>query len=783
VSASESTSTCRHCGTEIVDRWAPPGFCCAGCAQVHTIILSCGLERYYELRATTISPVNESVLGTEDFTWISAAQSAAEARGRRELRVALRGVSCVGCVWLIERTLGDAPGIVSARVNAHQGLLHLEWREGADLAAQARGLCRFGYLMVPDDGKAAAADDGLLLRLGLCGAFAMNAMLSTLPGYLGLRADESLAGLLRLLSVGCATLSMLVGASLFIGRAVAALRHGRLHMDLILGIGLVAAYAASFVGWAVGRPDLEYWDFVSLFTFLMLVGRWTQERAIESNRRHLPPSAPAVREVPVYAAADAPHALRQADPRTLQPGKVYGIAPGQVAPVGGRLLGADAELSLAWINGESEPVSYPNGRLIPSGGLNVGAREIRLKASESWESSLLRRLSESGDNAIAQPTTLERVLAIYLAAVIALALLGFGLRAGLTGDWPGALQSAISVLVVSCPCAIGLAFPLATELTVGALRRSGVYVREHRVWEHALRIRQVVFDKTGTLTLEYPRLANPEALEGLSPDQRAALLALVEGNLHPFGRSLREALARGPACAPSEGTLSSLPGLGQTLVTSAGTLWSLGKPGWKGEPADATGAVTEFSLNGHRLALFRFVEEPRPYAAEEIAGLRRRGLKLFILSSDQPAKVAALLAHLGLPADAGLGGLNPEQKADWIRAHDGAHTLMLGDGANDALAFGEATLRGTPVVDLSLLEQKADFYLLGRDLRGLGRLLDLARLRRRVLTEVFVFAVLYNGLTVSLALAGKMSPLLATLMMPTSAILTLVHVTTRLRKA
>jgi Cu2+-exporting ATPase len=783
VPASEAQAKCLHCGTDIVDRWAPPGFCCAGCAQVHAIILSCGLERYYELRSETIAPVNESVLGTDDFTWLAAAQAAAEAKGRRELRVAVRGVSCVGCVWLIEKTLGETHGILAARVNAHQGLLHLEWREGADLSAQARGLCRFGYLMVPDDGKAAASDDGLLLRLGLCGAFAMNAMLATLPGYLGLRSDESLAGLLRLLSVGCATLSMLVGASFFISRALAALRHGRLHMDLPIGLGLAAAYAASFVGWFAGRPDLEYWDFVSLFTFLMLVGRWTQERAIESNRRRLPPSAPAVREVPVYASAEATTALRQADPRTLQPGEVYGLAPGQVAPVGGRLLGAEAELSLAWINGESEPVSYPTGRLVPSGALNVGRREIRLKSNESWDNSLLRRLSEAGDAAVGQPPGLERILGIYLATVMVLAALGFGLRVALTSDWPGALQSAISVLVVSCPCAIGLAFPLATELSVGALRRSGVYVREHRVWEQALRIRQVVFDKTGTLTLEYPRLANPQDLGGLTCPQRAALLALVEGNLHPFGRSLREALARGQHIEPTEGALSSLPGLGQTLTDASGAVWSLGKPGWKGTAEIAEGAVTEFSLNGNRLALFRFAEEPRPHAAEEIAGLRRRGLAIFILSGDQPAKVTGLLTHLGLPASAGLGGLTPEQKAAWVREHDGAHTLMLGDGANDALAFGEATLRGTPVVDLSLLEQKADFYLLGRDLKGLGRLLDLARLRRRVLTEVFVFAVVYNGLTVGLALAGKMSPLLATLMMPTSAILTLVHVTARLRKA
>jgi Cu2+-exporting ATPase len=194
-------------------------------------------------------------------------------------------------------------------------------------------------------------------------------------------------------------------------------------------------------------------------------------------------------------------------------------------------------------------------------------------------------------------------------------------------------------------------------------------------------------------------------------------------------------------------------------------------------------SAAEFCRDGTRLALFLFAEQSRAYAKEVIYELRADGVAVFILSGDQSEKVATLLRQLGLPESSGLGGLSPEQKARWIRRHDGATTLMLGDGANDALAFSEATLRGTPVVDLGLLEQKADFYLLGRDLRGLGRLFAVARYRRRVLTEVFLFTIVYNVVAIGLSAAGLMSPLLATIMMPTSAILTLVHVTVRMRKA
>jgi Cu2+-exporting ATPase len=395
---------------------------------------------------------------------------------------------------------------------------------------------------------------------------------------------------------------------------------------------------------------------------------------------------------------------------------------------------------------------------------------------------MVRKLSETSGDGAFRPRTLERILTIYLGTVIVIALLGFGLRGALTNDWGAALQSAISVLIVSCPCAIGLAFPLATELAVGALRRSGVYARDPRIWERALSVRRVVFDKTGTLSLETPRLTNPEALAGLSAQERTALATLVDQNLHPFGRGLREAL--GVAAARTcEGRLESIPGKGMILQDAPGTRWTLGRIDWHRRPeTTVAGSQTEFCRNGERLALFTFEEEPRPNAAEEITALRAQGLEVFVLSGDRPAKVATLLQAVGLPPSAGLGDLSPEQKATWIREHDGKHTLMLGDGANDALAFTEATLRGTPVVDLSLLEQKADFYLLGRDLRGLSKLFAMARLRRRVLTEVFLFTVSYNVLVIALSLAGRMSPLLATVLMPASAILTLLHVTARLRR-
>lgn len=778
MSASEHGRGCLHCGSPVLHAWAPEGFCCAGCAQVHRLILDCGLGKFYELRPEVTAPVDQAALSSDDFGWLEDARRDCEERGAFTLRTSLRGLSCVACVWLVEKLLKETPGVTAARVNAHRATLTLEWRPGADLRDAARAIVRFGYLPVPDDGRPAGEDDGLTLRMGLAAAFAMNAMLNSVPGYLGMRSDEAFAGVFRTLAAAFATLSMLTGGSYFIARAWAGLRARRLHMDLPIALGLVAAYLTAFVGWALGRPDLEYWDFVSLFTFLMLVGRWTQQRAIAANRRRLPPTAPTVREVLV---TDKSGAQSRRAVEGIAPGETYALPPGQVAPLCGRLLEGPAEFSLAWISGESDPRTFHAGQLVPSGALNLSPGDLRLKAAERWDGSMLRRLTEAGGEGSFSPKLLESTLGAYLAAVLAVGAAGFAARLWLGHGWADSLQSLISVLVVSCPCAIGLAFPLATELCVGALRRSGVYVKDEAVWERTLRIGRVAFDKTGTLTMERPELTDPESLEALDAEARSALLALTEGNLHPCGRSLRESLARYRDLTATEGEIVSVPGSGMRLIGPSG-VWTLGRPGWAADSERQSDGV-ELAHDGRTIALFTFREAPRPGAREEIGWLRGQGMEVAVISGDSPDKVTALLRSLGLPDAAGTAAMSPEAKARWVRDHDGASTLVVGDGANDALAFSEAALRGTPVVDIGLLEQKADFHLLGRGLGGIRRLIEVARLRRRVLTEVFLFTLVYNGATIGLSLAGRMSPLLATVLMPTSAVLLSLHVTWRLRKA
>lgn len=779
---------CRHCGSPIGADAAHPGFCCEGCAHVHAVIVESGLEKYYALRDTATAPVQAVTLEPRDFSWLQAAQISSEknaVNGIATLDLALQGISCVGCVWLIEKLFTRQNGSVRAGINPQEGRIRLEWLSGkADLVSFAEELQNVGYLLGLAGEKPRGETAGLVLRIGLCGAFAMNGMLHILPSYLGMAADDAPAPFFRLLSIFFATLAMLVGGSYFITRAWRSARLGVLHIDLPIALGVSAAYLGSFAGWFLRNPALEYWDFISLFLFLMLTGRWLQERAVERNRLRLLAQNPRPSHVRLYPQNTEEKPVTLAV-EALQPGNIFGVAPGQILPVRATLLNLPQTLGLEWITGESAPRTFLPGARVPAGARNLHREEIRCRAEEAWSDSLLARLIAACQDKPFRNQRLESIIASYLSAVLFVAvigLLGWGFG---THRWADALQVFISILVVSCPCTLGLAIPLTTELTVGRLRTLGVHVRDNSLWERLRRVRIVIFDKTGTLTLENPALQNPEALVTLPAAERAVLFRLADSSLHPVSRGLREALLAFPESRRAEKissgeTVEETLAAGLTLRDADGTVWQLGKPSWISAAPEENADVL-FSRNGVVLARFSLREAVRPDAAVVVAALEKTQHPVYLLSGDRSEKVASMLHALGLPAERGLAGLSPQEKADWINIHAKDRALMIGDGANDALAFSSAICRGTPVADKGLLEKQADFYLLGKSLGGITALFLCAAFRRRVLAAVFAFAIFYNALTVGISLAGKMSPLLAALLMPTSSLVVLTLVSLAFR--
>lgn len=775
---SATTTACAHCGTVFRPRSVGETYCCEGCRYVAHTLADAGLERFYELKGTEVlPPVGSRAFAAADTEWLLEAQSAAEQAVEdrpASLGCGLEGVSCIGCVWLVEAVFQARPGALHIQIQPQQGRLLLTWQPGAfDLVGFATELQRLGYRLVPLRGAADSgerASKALVSRIGLCGFFLLNTMLFTLPAYLGMEPDFFLAPLFQILGALFASLALAVGGSYFIRRAWQAARQRVVHIDLPIALGLNTGYLGSLAGWATGYTSLIYFDFVATFVFLMLVGRWLQEVALEKNRSHLQRQQTGPREVTCLGGARDGTQIPSAE---VTAGLEYSLAPGDNNPVAADLIDPCGTLSLEWINGEAEPVLWSAERTAPAGAINVGLHSLRLRARENWADSLLARLLERPADHFRE-RTLQTVLQIYIPTVIAIGLLGGAGWLIATGDLLKAAQVLISVLIVSCPCATGVALPMCNEFATARLRRAGLFVKNAQIWERLQAVRTVVFDKTGTLTMDVPRLKNPASVRTLDPLAAQALQHLVEHNPHPVARSLRESLLAGHPGLPrlDDGQrVEEAVGQGVAWTDAGGNEWTLGKPGWKNQtPSEAHALLCQ---NGLTVATFDFEEDVRDDAHSMFAFFNRVGLTTAILSGDAASRVHHIARQLGLPAAHTRAACSPQEKADWIHQHAPGQALMTGDGANDSLAFDAAICRGTPVVDKSILEASADFFFFGRSLQCLPLLFRVAQRRRLTVQAVFAAAVVYNLVAVGLALAGMMHPLLAAILMPLSSVATL----------
>jgi len=459
------------------------------------------------------------------------------------------------------------------------------------------------------------------------------------------------------------------------------------------------------------------------------------------------------------------------------------LQPGQSVPVAATLDSEAVEFSLEWINGEADPVTFHAGRTLPAAAIHLGNAPVTLTASETWDDSLLARLT-STDRTAARVPALEKLLRGYLIAIVVIGIAAFLVWFSLAG-FASALQVMISVFVVSCPCALGVALPFADELAGARMERAGVFIRESLLWQRLCAVRTIVFDKTGTLTLERPVLMNPDAVDSLADEARLALARLSRGSLHPVSRSLLEKLGREGQRLLRDFPLPEIhdvPGMGRSMEDGSGK-WSLGRPGWAaGETEKSSLHDAELCHGDEPVARFRFEETLRPDAIAALRALRESGHRLVILSGDRREKVSAAAALLGIePGDAHCS-LHPAEKEALVRGLDRSDTLYLGDGANDSLAFDAAWTTGTPVVDRSLLEAKSDFYFLGQGLRFLPMMLLLAKVRRSTVRAAFAFALLYNAIAITAALLGHMNPLVAAIIMPLSSAISLAIVAWGLRE-
>jgi len=546
---------------------AVAGFCCAGCATVFQLLRDGGLDRFYTLGGGAGQPVGAAPRAA-DMPWLE--ELAAQGRGPDGVvRIALdvQGIRCAACVWVLQELWRRQPGTLGIDIDPSVGRMALAWREAAEdtpreeppLAGPTaerpaaglslatvrqilQGAARLGYPVGPATKDRAPRDRSLMVRLGVCSALAMNAMILAISVYAGLEDEGGmLAELFGWVSAGLATAAVVVGGPVFFRGAVQGLRQRVWHLDLPIALGISLAWAGSVWAFAAGQP--AYFDSVTVFVALMVAGRFVQERAVARNRDRLLRDDGA-EHLRVRRVEDG--RIDVVPVRDLQAGDELVLAPGDLVPVEVLLDQDEAAFSLDWISGEAEPRRFERGGRIPAGAFQGGRAPVRAVAAEGFETSHLRQLLRvpqgDPDDVRGRGGFWRQVNRTYVIAVLGLAAIG------LLAWWPvdpyRAVSVAVAILVVTCPCALGLAMPLGFHLALADLRRHGVFVRTTALLEKARHVRKVLFDKTGTLTwggLRVTSAAMPAA--PLTAGERAAVRSMVALSNHPASLAVGQWLA------------------------------------------------------------------------------------------------------------------------------------------------------------------------------------------------------------------------------------------------
>lgn len=776
--AAEAADTeCLHCGLPVPAPRRARGdrFCCGGCAHVYDLIRDSGLSRYYDLRTRRTAPPAE--MRPDSLAWLDRMLAETPAEGVCTLRLDVQGIHCAACVWLLQEVYRRTDGAVDLCINPAVGRAELLWRAGSDTARDfVRQAERYGYRFGPARKRAAGASRGLQIRLAVCSAAAMNAMIFGLCFYLGLApSDGVLFDLFGVLNLVLGTVAAVAGGDVFLRGAWRAARAGIVHLDLPIATGIVLAWGGSVWGHFAVGPQSGYFDSLAIFVTLMLVGRFLQERHLERNAAAL---------LSTDGLGGLSTRVRRPDGRIesrpatdVAEGDELWIVPGDLVPVRAAALDGPVTASLDWIDGESRPRTFATGETLPAGSFNAGDGVLRARAEEGFEESRLHELLRPGRAAdVLAGQTWGRVARIYVFAVFALAAAGF--LAWLHAGPARALAVTVSILVVTCPCAIGIAMPLAHDLVHHALRRSGVFVRRAGFLDRALRVKHVIFDKTGTLTRG--RLAlTAEAertLAGLPEGERRVLHDLVSRSNHPVSRAIAAALRDADPSLTAAPDLVTHETPGEGLSTEIdGRTYRLGKRSFAlGDAAAAADAPGDdaawWSVDGAERARLPYDEELRHDAVAEVKALGDAGYRVHLLSGDRPERVRTAAARIGIAAERTHAGCSPEAKARFVRNLDHGDTLTVGDGLNDAGAFEESACAATPAVDHAALPGRADFYYLGSGVSAVRAALAAAHRLRRVVRDDLILAGAYNAVALALCFAGLVTPPVAAVLMPVGSL-------------
>jgi Cu2+-exporting ATPase len=806
---SATEVACAHCDLPVPKGLINPEqehqFCCGGCESVYNLLHGVGLEGYYGIRDAVSKEHQTPATSAQSYEELDdpAFQSACVTNlpgGQCETELLLEGMHCAACVWLIERLPRVCPGVVESRANIRTRSAVVRYApDQVPLSSVARALDRLGYAAHPARGAGAREarkkeDRRFLIRVGVAGAIAGNVMLLAIALYGGALSgiDPFWEHTLRYYSMGLGLLSLVWPGRVFFTGAIAALRTRTAHLDIPVALALgVGGVWGSYN--TLTRTGEIYFDSLAVLVFLLLVGRWVQHRQQRG----------AADQVELMLTLTPTSAQRLLDDGTtkrvpieaIDVGMLVQVEAGGSIPADGVIETGSTQVDNALLTGESRPVACVVGDEVIAGATNLGS-PIVVRVSAVGDSTRAAKLMALVASASAQKAPIvlfaDRIAARFVLAVITLAVITLTIWT-IRSDLRTGIEYATALLIVTCPCALGLSTPMAMSIALGRAAKQGILIKSAAAIEamsiHAMKHDScpvMVLDKTGTLTQGHTRVVDQRCEARLL----AAAAAIEQSSNHPLARAIVDAAE--DAVLPSAEQITQTPGAGIEGRVD-GQRIRIGSPAYiaqqgelHGDTQDAIQAMLDQALtpvviadeSGH-VGVLGIGDPLRTDTIEAVRALQARGWALHLCSGDHPDIAATIAKQVGI--DHAVGAASPEAKADYVqslRKQGHARVVMVGDGINDAAAMANADVGIAVHGGAEAALQAADVYLTAPGLMPIETLCDLSRHTMKTIRIGLVVSLCYNTIAATLAMSGLISALIAAVLMPTSS-LSVVALATR----
>ena len=798
--------TCFHCGQAIPEgdliykqiEGSPQKFCCHGCASVCEVIYEAGMQSFYKRTpdGELLSPPPPPNRDIEFYDYDEVqSQFVGDLGDRREITLMSEAIHCAACVWLIEHTMAKMDGIQLTAVNFTNKQIKVRWNNSVvKLSDIIKKLNSIGYDATPFDPSASEqafrkANRDLLYRLGFAGFAMMNVMWFAVALYSGAAEDQEFRSYFHWLQFMIATVTLAYSGQPFLKGAWTSIRSKTVGMDVSISLGMLTTYAYST--WVTMNPDAigeVYFDTLIDFMFLLLIGRYleaiSKNKAIDASRRLMNLQPKVARQ------------LKDGEPqivpvRTLLKGTHILVKPGDQFPVDGKVVAGQGMVNEAMLSGESREITKIEGDCVSAGTINVdGSLTIEVQAilQDTKLGKIVHLVEDAQGSKAPIQCTADKIMPWFVTITITLAMASFVywfFNAGIEF----AIMTGTAVLIITCPCAFGLATPMAIAVASGVSARHGILVKNGAVLETLNDIEHFVFDKTGTLTKGEMKVVNSLWIEGVNKKQVFLEVASIERKSeHSLGLAVSESVKTEYKIHANDwlkiNHFKAHPGKGVT-GSIENNVFNIGTAKWlehqgitlpdamlEAAQVQATQAKTAIwvAKNKHIQGVIFLEDEVRPEALDLIRRLKLKGKQVTLLSGDQwvvAQQVAVRLGGMQVIAE-----VLPEDKDQVIKKlqRNGQQVAMVGDGVNDAPALVRANVGIALGSGTDVSMDSADIVLINDNIMAVNTAVELSKRTLRTVKQNIASSIAYNILMVPLAMAGFLTPLMAAITMPLSSL-------------